>query len=163
MLPSGGEEEVMKKLDLRVKRIMRPNPPTIPASATVLQAARVMEKQDSSYIFVKSKKGIVGVVTERDITRRVVGKRAPPAKTKVGAVMTSPMIVVSPEAKVEDALNVMSSNKVRMLPVMDNRAALAGLVSVSDIAKALAEKSGYTSSLITAMTKESPPRSGIYG
>ena len=163
MLASGGEGDVLKKLDLRVKEIMRPNPPTVPGSATVLQAARVMEKEDSSYVFVRSKKGIVGVVTERDITRRVVGKGASPAKTKVETVMTSPMIVVSPEAKVEDALNVMASNKVRMLPVMDNKAGLAGLVSVSDIAKALAEKSGYTSSLITAMTKENPPRSGIYG
>ena len=163
MLPSGGEEDVQKKLDLRVMEIMRPNPPTIPANATVLQTAKVMEKQDSSYVFVKSKKGIVGVVTERDITRRVVGKGASPARTKVEAVMTSPMIVVSPEAKVEEALNVMASNRVRLLPVMDEKAGLAGLVSVSDIAKALAEKSGYTSSLIAAMTKESPPRSGVYG
>ena len=163
MSPSDREEDVLKKLDLRVKEIMRPNPPTIPASATVLEAAKVMEKQDSSFVFVKSKKGIVGVVTERDITRRVVGKGASPAETKGEDVMTSPMLVVSPEAKVEDALNVMASKKVRMLPVMDDKSGLAGLVSVSDIARALAEKSGYTSSLITAMTKENPPRSGIYG
>ena len=162
MLAGGGEEDVLKKLDLRVKEIMKSNPPTIPGNATVLQAARAMEKQDSSYIFVKSKKGIVGVVTERDITRRVVGTGASPAKTKVESIMTSPMIVVSPEAKVEEALNLMASKKVRMLPVMDEKAGLAGLVSVSDVAKALAEKSGYTSSLITAMTKETPPRSGVY-
>ena len=163
MLSSGGDEDVLKRLDLRVKEIMRPNPPTIPASATVLQAAKEMEKQDSSYVFVKSKRGIVGVVTERDITRRVVGKGVSPAATKVETIMTSPMIVVSPEVKVEEALNIMASKGVRMLPVMDEKAGLAGLVSVSDIAKALAEKSGYTSSLITAMSKENPPRSGIYG
>ncbi len=142
---------------------MRSNPPTIPAEATILQAARAMAKQDSAYVFVKSKRGIVGVLTERDIIRRVVEKGTSPGKIKVESVMTSPMVVVSPEAKVEEALNVMITNKVRMLPIMDEKAGLVGLVSVSDIAKALAEKSGYTSSLIAAMTKESPPPSGVYG
>ncbi len=163
MLPGSREEDVLKRLDLRVKEIMRSNPPTIPAEATILQAARAMAKQDSAYVFVKSKRGIVGVLTERDIIRRVVEKGTSPGKIKVESVMTSPMVVVSPEAKVEEALNVMITNKVRMLPIMDEKAGLVGLVSVSDIAKALAEKSGYTSSLIAAMTKESPPPSGVYG
>ncbi len=163
MLPSSGEEDILKKLDLRVKEIMRSNPLTIPAEATVLQAARTMAKQDSAYIFVKSKRGIVGVVTERDIIRRVVEKGISPREIKVESVMTSPMVAISPEAKVEEALNVMITNKVRMLPIMDEKAGLVGLVSVSDIAKALAEKSGYTSSLISAMTQESPPPRGVYG
>jgi hypothetical protein len=40
---------------------------------------------------------------------------------------------------------------------------MVGLVGTADVAKALAEKAGYTTSLITAMTKETPPRSGVYG
>ena len=163
MSPGNGEDEILRKLDLRVKEIMRSNPVTIPADATVLQAAKAMEKQDSSCVFVKSKRGIVGIVTERDIARRVVGRGASPSKIKVESVMTSPMIVISPDAKIEEALDVMVKNKVRRLPVIDEKAGLTGLVSVSDIAKALAEKAGYTSSLITAMTKESVPRSGVYG
>ena len=161
MAASDGED-VLKKLDLRVKEIMRPSPLVISDDSTILQAAKAMERQDSSYAFVKSKKGVVGIVTERDITRRVVGKGASPGKTKVKAVMTSPMVVIAPEAKVEEALKVMTANKVRMLPVMDQKSGLAGLVSVSDVAKALADKSDYSASLIEAMTKESPPRSGVY-
>ncbi len=163
MITGSSEEEALKKMDLTVKEIMRSNPVTVSDGATVLQAAKAMEKQDASCVFVKSKKGIVGIVTERDIARRVVGKGSTPSKVKVQSVMTSPMIVVSPDAKVEVALDMMTKNKVRLLPVIDEKGDLAGLVSVSDIAKALAEKSGYTSSLITAMTKESPPRSGVYG
>lgn len=162
MSPSG-EEEVLKKLDLRVKEIMRPSPLAVPTDATVLQAAKAMEKQDSSCVFVRSKGKIIGIVTERDMARRVVGKGATPGRIKVESIMTSPIIVISPDAKIEEALNVMSTNKVRRLPVIDEKTGLAGLVSVADIAKALAEKAGYTSSLITAMTKESPPPSGVYG
>jgi predicted transcriptional regulator len=92
----------------------------------------------------------------------VVANGADPDKTMVNSIMTSPIIVVSPDAKIEEALKVMTANKVRRLPVTDEKAGLTGVVAVSDIARALAEKAGYTSSLITAMTKESTPPSGVY-
>ena len=159
----GNEEEVLKKLDLKVKEIMSPNPLTIPADATVMQAAKAMEKHDSSCVFVKSKGKIVGVVTERDITRRVVGKGASPKKTKVISVMTSRIVVTPPEASIEEALKVMTTNKVRRLPVVDGKGDLVGLVGAADVARALAKKAGYSTSLITAMTKETLPPSGVYG
>lgn len=159
----GNEEETLKKLDLKVKEIMSPNPLTIQADATVMQAARAMEKHDSSCVFVKSKGKIVGVITERDITRRVVGKGAPPKTTKVKSVMTSRIVVTPPDTSIEEALKVMTTNKLRRLPVVDKKGDMVGLVSTADVAKALAEKAGYSTSLITAMTKETPPPSGVYG
>lgn len=163
MLPSSDEEETLRKLDLTVKEIMRSSPLTVPAGVTVLQAAKAMQKQDSSCVFIESKGKIIGIVTERDLARRVIARGASPNKVKVESVMTSPIIVVSPDAKIEDALKTMVTNKVRRLPVVDEKTGLAGLVSVTDIANALAEKAGYTSSLISAMTKESVPPSGVYG
>ncbi|MGD0319985.1 MAG: CBS domain-containing protein, partial [Nitrososphaerales archaeon] len=157
------EKEALKKLDLKVKEIMSPNPLTIPADATVMQAAKAMDKHDSSCVFVKSKGKIVGIITERDITRRVVGKGASPKQTKVKSVMTSRIVVTSPEASIEEALKVMTTNKLRRLPVVDKKGDMVGLVSTADIAKALAEKAGYSTSLIAAMTKETPPPSGVYG
>ena len=162
MSQGSSEEEILRKLDLRVKEIMRESPLTVPADATVLQAAKAMEKQDSSCVFAQSKGKIVGIITERDLARRVVARGASPAKTKVSAIMTSPIIVISPDAKIEEALQVMSKNRVRRLPVVEEQTGLTGIVAVTDIARALAEKAGYTSSLITAMTKESAPPSGVY-
>jgi len=162
MSSSDNEGEILKKLDLKVKEIMLPNPVTIPADATVMQAAKAMEKQDSSCVFVESNGKIVGIVTERDIARRVVGKGASP-RTKVTSVMTAPIIATPPDTSIEEALKVMTANKVRRLPVVDEKAGLVGLVRVADIAKALAEKAGYTTSLITAMAKETVPPSGVYG
>jgi CBS domain-containing protein len=163
MSSGGNEAEALKKLDLKVREIMSPNPLTISADATVMQAAKAMEKHDSSCVFVKSKGKIVGIITERDITRRVVGKGATPKKTKVKSVMTSRIVVTPPDASIEEALKVMTTNKVRRLPVVDEKGDMVGLVGAADVAKALAEKAGYTTSLITAMTKETPPPSGVYG
>ena len=160
--PADNEKEILKKLDLRVKEIMSPNPLTIPADATVADAAKAMEKQDSTCALIESKGEIVGMITDRDMTRRVVAKGVPPEKTKVTSVMTSRIVVTSPDAGIEEALKVMTDNKVRRLPVVDGKAGLVGLVRVADIAKALSEKAGYSTSLIMAMTKEIPPRSGVY-
>jgi len=150
-------------LDLKVKEIMSPNPLTIAVNATITQAAKAMEEHDSSCVFAKSKGKIVGIITERDITRRVVGKGVSPKTTKVKSVMTARIVVTPPDASIEDALNVMTANKVRRLPVVDQKGDLVGLVRVTDIAKALAERAGYTNSLITAMTKETAPPMGVYG
>lgn len=157
------EEEILRKLDLKVKQIMLPNPLTISADATVVEAAKAMEKQDSSCVFVQSRGKIIGIITERDITRRVVGKGVSPEKMKARSVMTSPIIATPPDTPIEEALKVMTTNKVRRLLVVDQKAGLVGLVRVADVAKALAEKAGYSTSLITAMTKETPPPSGVYG
>jgi CBS domain-containing protein len=157
------EREILRKLDLRVKEIMSPNPLTIPANTTVADTARALEKQDSSCALIESNGEIVGMITERDITRRVVAKGVSPEKTRVMAVMTSRIVVTSPDTDIEEALKVMTANKVRRLPVVDEKAGLVGLVRVADIAKALSEKAGYSTSLIMAMTKEIPPRSGVYG
>jgi CBS domain-containing protein len=157
------EEETLRKLDLKVKEIMSPNPLTISADATVMQAAKSMKKHDSSCVFVKSKGKIAGIVTERDIAWRVVGEGASSKTTKVESVMTSRIVVTSPEASIEEALKVMTTNKVRMLPVLDGKGDLVGLVRVADIARALAEKAGYSTSLIAALTKETQPPSGVYG
>ncbi len=160
--PGDKEQEIVTKLDLKVKEIMSPNPLTISVGATVVQAARAMEKNDSSCVFAKSKGKIVGIITERDITRRVVGKGASPQKTNVSSVMTTRIVVTPPGASIEEALKVMTASKVRRLPVVDDKGDLVGLVRVADIAKALAEKSGYSTSLIAAMTKETQAPSGVY-
>jgi len=157
------EKDALKKLDLKVKEIMSPNPLTIPVDATVMQAAKAMEKRDSSCVFVKSKGKIVGIITERDITWRVVGKGESPKTTKVKSVMTPRIVVAPPDTSIEDALKLMTTNKLRRLPVVDEKGEMVGLVGTVDIARALAEKAGYSTSLIAAMTKETPPPSGVYG
>jgi len=76
--------------------------------------------------------------------------------------MTSRIVVTSPDTGIEEALKVMTANKARRLPAVDEKAGLVGLVRVAGIAKA-PSKAGYSTSLIMAMTKETQPWSGVYG
>lgn len=105
----------MGKLDLRVKQVMTQNPLTANAESTLDVAAKGMENCDCGCCLVESAGKIVGITTERDIVRRVAAKGSSVTRTKVSSVMTSPVIVIHPEATVEEALQVMAKNKVRRL------------------------------------------------
>ena len=72
-----------------------------------------------------------------------MGKGVSPQTTKVESVMTSRIVVAPPEASIEEALKVMTTNKVRRLPVVNEKGDLVGLVGAADVARALAEKAGY--------------------
>ena len=104
---------------------------------------------------------IVGIVTERDIVRRAAARGCSLKSDRVESIMTTPIIVVKPDATVEDALSIMVTNKIRRLPVVDENV-LAGLVTLKDIAGAIAEKLGYENSLLNAMARESKAPEGVY-
>ena len=155
------EIEALEKLDLRVKQVMTQNPLTVDVESTVDAAANGMEKCGCGCCLVESRGKIVGIITERDIVRRVSATASSLKRVKVKSIMTSKLIVIHPNATVEQALQTMAENKIRRLPVVD-RKGLVGVVSIVDIAKALAEKSGYTSSLINAIARQSQPPEGLY-
>jgi CBS domain-containing protein len=72
----------------------------------------------------------IGIVTERDIVRRVVAKKLP-VDTKISEIMSKSLITIDPDASLKEAARVMSSNKIRRLPVLkENR--LVGIVVASD-------------------------------
>ena len=155
------ETQTLEKLDLRVGQIMTPNPLTIDLNSDVEKAARGMEKCDCGCCLVESRGKIVGIITERDIVRRVAAKGSSLRKTKVKSMMSTPIVVVAPDATIEEALKAMADNKIKRLAVVDDKG-LRGIISITDIAKALAEKTGYTSSLLNALARESRPPEGLY-
>jgi CBS domain-containing protein len=81
----------------------------------------------------------VGIVKERDIVRRVVAKKLP-FDTKISEIMSNSLITVDPDASLKEAARLMSSNKIRRLPVLkQNR--LVGIVVASDFVRNLGKKS----------------------
>jgi CBS domain-containing protein len=155
------EGQSLETFDLRVKDVMTPSPLSLDANAKIEEAARGMERCDCGCCLVESNGKVVGIVTERDIVRRVAAKGSSLKATKVSAIMSSPIVVVNPETTVEEALKAMASNKIKRLAVVDEKG-LVGIVSVSDIAKALAKKSGQASLLIDAIAKQSRAPDGVY-
>lgn len=105
---------------------------TIPADATVLDAARLMNERHIGALVVTEADRVVGVFTERDILTRVVGAECDPATTFVSDVMTTPVAVCSPETTRDECRNVMRSRRIRHLPVVASDR-LVGIVSIGDL------------------------------
>jgi CBS domain-containing protein len=125
--------------ELRVREVMTPNPVTLPPSASVAEAVRVMAEKDIGSVLVVDDEGrLVGIVSERDIIRRVLGAGRGLEDTRLEEIMTRDPVSVDPEATIDEALRVMARLRVRHLPVVDQSTGrLVGMVSIRDIEEAI--------------------------
>ena len=87
------------------------------SSTTVAEAARVMKERGLASALVSERGSVVGIVTERDILYRVVAEGRNPNQVRVGEIMSKPLITVTPDTRVIDAIALMSSKGVRRLVV----------------------------------------------
>ena len=109
---------------------------TVVAETTVLEAARMMNDRRCGAVCVVEGQCLKGMFTERDVLNRVVAPQLDPATTKVGEVMTAPVVSCGPEGNVRDCVAIMSARKIRHLPVVDGKdasARLIGMISTGDL------------------------------
>ena len=105
----------------------------IEPDATVLEAAHLMNQQQVGAVLVTSATGLLGIFTERDLLRRVVGQSRDPAGTRVRDVMTTDVACGSVDTSLEEARGVMKNRRIRHLPILDEKGGLLGLVSLGDL------------------------------
>ncbi len=86
---------------IRVKNIMVKDVITVDIFKNVKEIAELMSSKNVGCLLVEEEGRVKGIVTERDIVRRIVAAGRDPEKVKIGDIMTSPIVVVSPEATVE--------------------------------------------------------------
>lgn len=116
-----------------VKDIMKKNVISIDSSMTVKDAATMMYDSDVGCLVVTKDKTAVGIVTERDIARRIVSK-GKTSSTSISDIISSPLFVIGPEDTVWQACELMKNKGVHRVPVQkDNK--LVGIVAASDIVK----------------------------
>ncbi|MEM3143648.1 MAG: CBS domain-containing protein [Candidatus Nitrosotenuis sp.] len=116
-----------------VSEIMKGNVISIDSSMTVRDAAKMMDDASIGAIVVLENGIAIGIITERDIVRRVVSK-GKPLSTNVKDVMSSPLIVINPDNSVWELAQLMKNRKIHRVPaIKDNR--LVGIVTTSDIVK----------------------------
>ena len=101
--------------------------------ASVLDAAVLMNEHKIGALVVMEGGRLVGIFTERDVLRRVVGEARNPTATRVADVMTSELVCCSPDTTLEEARGVMKNRRIRHLPVLDGEGELLGLVSIGDL------------------------------
>jgi CBS domain-containing protein len=107
---------------------------SIEPTATVAEAADAMNRAGIGALLVLEEQQIVGIITERDLLCRVVGRRLNAAEVPVAAVMTREVVALRPEVDVEDAMAVVTERRIRHLPVLDG-GELCGLVSGGDLTR----------------------------
>jgi CBS domain-containing protein len=106
---------------------------TVGREATVLQAAQLMNEHRIGALVVLENDRIVGMFTERDVLRRVVGEQRQPATTPVAEVMTSKVACCTLRTLLEEARTAMKDLRIRHLPVVDEEGRLRGLLSIGDL------------------------------
>lgn len=121
-----------------VKEIMTKNVVTIDVNKSVFEAAQLMASQGLGCLIVMDKVLPVGIITERDIVRRVVAKQSSP-DVNISEVMTKTLITVEPDTSLKEAARVMSTNKIRRLPILKNNK-LVGIVVSSDFVRNVGKK-----------------------
>ena len=119
---------------LRVEDVMVREVITIDENATVKEAVEVMNKFEIGCLIAVKKGRAVGIITERDLLRRVIAEMLDANKTRVNQVMSSPLVVVEPSTDLEEAVKLMFQMKIKKLPVVQDKR-LVGLVSLTDIAR----------------------------
>jgi CBS domain-containing protein len=135
-----------------VRDAMTEDPRSIGPSESVVEAARLMREGDIGSLPITDDEKLVGMITDRDITTRVVAEAADPKMTSVGDVHSRELISVEPDEELDEALRLMARHQVRRLPVVEN-GRLVGIVAQADIA--LGENEKRTGELVEAISAPS--------
>jgi CBS domain-containing protein len=118
-----------------VKDFMTPDPKTVSEKDSIREAARIMAKEDTGVVPVVDGKKVIGMITDRDIVVRLVAEGKDPSTAKVTEAMSKNVKAVKEDTPVNEALQLMSKEQIRRLPVVNNKNELIGILSIGDIAK----------------------------
>jgi CBS domain-containing protein len=117
-----------------VQELMTHDPVTLEASASIMDAARLMREHDTGAILATDDGGKVrGIVTDRDIVVRAVADGRDPASVRVDDICSGQLVTLNPQDRVRTAVEAMRRHGVRRLPVVDGDRPV-GIVSLGDLA-----------------------------
>jgi signal-transduction protein with cAMP-binding, CBS, and nucleotidyltransferase domain len=109
---------------------------SIAPEATVYTALELMAQKDVGALLVLDNGNLIGILSERDYARKIVLKGKTSRDTLVREIMTEHVVYVRPSQTVEECMALMTSKRVRHLPVMEDRQ-LIGVISIGDVVKAI--------------------------
>jgi len=121
---------------------------TISSEASVFDMVAQMVEANVGSLLVTVGGRIEGIVTERDYLRRVTLEGRTDKETPVSEIMTSPLIVVTPETSVEECMAIMTDRRIRHMPVVEDGEVVA-LVSIGDLVKFQSQQQDFKIQYLT--------------
>lgn len=118
-----------------VRDLMTSNPRTVSSDSTVVEAARIMRDEDTGIVPIVDGDRLVGTITDRDITIRVIAEEKDAKSTGVREVASTDLVTIDPQQDLDEALRLMAQHQVRRLPVVEEGGRLVGIVSQADVAR----------------------------
>ena len=137
-----------------VKDVMITDVKTIEEESTIQEAAKRMSEFSIGSLIVVVDSRVVGIITERDILKKVVAEGRDCRNTPIKDVMTKEVIMVKPDIDIHDAADIMMEKKIKKLHVIEDNS-LVGIITVTDICNAspkMIEQLGET--LLTSRKKK---------
>ncbi len=117
---------------------------TVAPDATVFDALHILAKNEIGALAVIDDQGeLMGIVSERDYTRKVALQGKNSRDAKVADIMTREVLVVNPKTRARECMAMMSSQKIRHLPVVDGDT-LLGVLSIRDLLDAIIADQEHT-------------------
>jgi len=124
----------------RVRDLMTVDVPLTTLNTPVSDAARLMRAADRDSLIVFDLGRAIGIVTERDIIRKITADVRDPMRVHVAEIVSSPLVTIHPDKSAREAAALMLEKKIRHLPVVkDDR--LLGIITLQDFAKHMSKKS----------------------
>ena len=122
---------------MNVSEIMTKDPACCTADTPLQEVAEIMVEHDCGCVPIvdsEDSRMPIGMLTDRDITTRVVAKGQNPLDLTAGDAMTSTVVSVTPDTSVEECCNVMEQSQIRRVAVVDENGACCGIVAQADVA-----------------------------
>jgi CBS domain-containing protein len=122
---------------MKISEIMHKGVECVEPDASIITVAQKMRDHDIGAIPICADGKAIGMVTDRDLTVRVLAESKDASKLTAKDVMTRDFIFCMDSEEVEDAIRIMEAKKIRRLPVLDDAKQLVGMISLGDISHAL--------------------------
>lgn len=109
-------------------------PVAVGPDATVSEALKIMAEKNIGSVVVMQGDAYLGIMTERDYSRKVILKGKNSTDTRVEEIMSTDLPVIKPSDSIDHCMHLMSDKNIRYLPVFENEK-LTGIISMSDVVK----------------------------
>lgn len=120
---------------MRVKECMCKKVVKATSNTTLNEIAKLMQENNVGCIPIcNNENNVIGFVTDRDIITRCVAQNKQCSQTKASEIMTNDVIKTTPDTEIDSAINVMSTNQIKRLPVIENNQ-IVGILTLGDLAQ----------------------------